>query len=173
MGPGQVELKDKIVASVAKTTMAFLRLKLLEAILGHTKPNEPFCAVNIKEAVSQQDGSVSLQQKKKTFYPDWNHCFDSHLHAGRRMQIIVMDRLSSLGQETPVAEVTVETEALAQECMEEDTGNAVKLAVSWLNSILDAALGKYCLHICAAVLVQAVIITVPPWPYALVFSCTV
>ena len=107
--------------------MAFLRIKLLEAIIDHTKPNEPFCAVNIKEALkSEADGSVTLQQRKKTFFPVWDRCFDSHIHQGRRMQIIVMDR----PEENPVAEVTVETEALAQECMEEDPGNALKLAVS-------------------------------------------
>jgi len=109
--------------------MAFLRIKLLEAIIDRGKPNEPFCAVNIKEAVSSGDGSVTLQQKKKTFYPDWDRCFDSHIHSGRRMQIIIMDRLEG-GSTAPVAEVTVETEALAQECVDEESGSAVKLAVS-------------------------------------------
>lgn len=109
--------------------MAFLRIKLLEAVL-KSKPNEPFCAVNMKESVRQDDGSVTLEQKKKTFYPDWDHCFDSHLRPGRKMQIIVKDRRPV---ETPLAEVTVETEALAEECMEEDPGNALKLAVSDTN----------------------------------------
>ncbi len=106
--------------------MAFLRLKLLEVVLNN-KPNEPFCAVNMKESVKQDDGTVTLEQKKKTFYPDWDHCFDSHLRPGRKMQIIVKDRRPV---EIPLAEVTVETEALAQECMDEDPGNALKLAVS-------------------------------------------
>ena len=110
--------------------MAFLRIKLLEVIIDRGKPHDPFCSVNIKEAVAAGDGSVTLQQQKKTFYPDWDRCFDSHLHHGRRMQIIVMDRPEG-SDVKPVAEVTVETEALAHECMDEpDSTNAVKLAVS-------------------------------------------
>ena len=111
--------------------MAFLRIRVSEAIVDHTKPNDPFCAVNIKEAVKGEDGAFSLQQKKKTFYPVWGRCFDSHLKPGRRMQIIVMDRADIPGADvTPVAEVTVETEQLAHECMDEEPGVAVKLAVS-------------------------------------------
>ena len=106
--------------------MAFLRINLLEAIIDHTKPNDPFCAVNIVEAICNDDGSITMQQQKKTFYPDWNRCFDSHLRKGRKMQIIVKDR-----PDTPVAEVTVETEALANECVDEEAGSAVKLAVSF------------------------------------------
>lgn len=45
------------------------------------------------------------------------------------MQIIIMDRLEGAST-APVAEVTVETEALAQECVDEESGSAVKLAVS-------------------------------------------
>ena len=70
---------------------------------------------------------MRLEQKKKTFYPDWDRCFDSHLRGGRKMQIIVMDRPQP---DVPLAEVTVETQALAGECLDEDEGNAVKLAVS-------------------------------------------
>ena len=111
--------------------MAFLRIKALEAIVDHTKPNDPFCAVNIKEAAEGEDGTIVLQQRKKTFYPQWNRCFDSHLKPGRRMQIIIMDRADVRGADvTPVAEVTVETQHLAQECMEEETNSALKLAVS-------------------------------------------
>ena len=40
-----------------------------------------------------------------------------------------MDRLEGAST-APVAEVTVETEALAQECVDEESGSAVKLAVS-------------------------------------------
>ncbi len=110
--------------------MAFLRVRLCEAIVDHTKPNDPFCAVNIKEAVKSDDGELSLQQKKKTFYPIWGRCFDSHLKPGRRMQILVMDRADIPGADaTPVAEVSVETEHLAHECSDEEQGVAVKLAV--------------------------------------------
>ena len=115
--------------------MAFLRIKLLEVLVDRGKPHDPFCAVNIKQAIEGGDGSVTLQQQKKTFYPDWDRCFDSHLHQGRRMQIIVMDRMEG-SDVTPVAEVTVETEALAHECMDEpESNNAVKLAVSCVVNI--------------------------------------
>jgi len=108
--------------------MAFIRLKLLEVLMDHTKPNNPFCAVNIKEAVQDERGGVQLQQHKKTFYPDWNRCFDSHLKPGRRMQIYVMDRADVPGAAvTTVAEVTVETGSLAEHC---EVENAVKIAVS-------------------------------------------
>ena len=112
--------------------MAFLRVKLLEATVDHTRPNDPFCAVNMKEAIVPASGGPAVyQQRKKTFYPIWEHCFDSHLHSGRRMQIVVMDRADVAGADaTPIAEVTVETEAIAQECSEEEAGAAVKLAVS-------------------------------------------
>lgn len=108
--------------------MAFLRLKLLEVIMDHSKPNDPFCAVNIKEASQDPAGQVVLQQHKKTFYPAWNRCFDSHLKSGRRMQIYIMDRADVPGADIiTVAEVTVATESLSQQC-EDDC--AVKIAVS-------------------------------------------
>ena len=107
--------------------MAFLRIKPLEAIIDHVKPLEPVCSVNIKEAITGENGVVRYDQRKKTFYPDWDRCFDSHLKPGRRMQIIVNDRGD--GNLRPLAEVTVETEALANECMQEEAASAVKLAV--------------------------------------------
>lgn len=107
---------------------AFIRIKLLEVIVDHSKPNNPFCAVNIKEAGQDESGLLILQQKKKTFYPEWNRCFDSHLKPGRRIQIFIMDRADVPGADViTVAEVTVETENLAQQC-EDDC--AVKIAVS-------------------------------------------
>jgi len=108
--------------------MAFVRIKLLEAILDHTKPVDPVCSVNIKEAVTGPNGAIALEQRKKTFHPDWDRCFDSHLKHGRRIQIIVNERAD--GVLRPLAEVTVETEALANECMEEEPSSAVKLGVS-------------------------------------------
>lgn len=108
--------------------MAFLRIKLLEAILDHTKPVDPVCSVNIKEAVAGPTGAVTLEQRKKTFHPDWDRCFDSHLKPGRRVQIIVNERAD--GVLRPLAEVTVEAEALANECMQEEAASAVKLGVS-------------------------------------------
>ena len=97
--------------------------------MDHSKPNNPFCAVNIKEASTDAEGVLQLQQHKKTFYPAWNKCFDSHLKAGRRLQIFIMDKADVPGADViTVAEVTVETENLADHC-EDD--NAVKIAVSY------------------------------------------
>ena len=102
---------------------SFSRIRLLEAVIKQDKkPAEPYCAINIKEL--EENGTVV--QKKKTYYPEWNRCFDSHVVEGRRMQIIVSDK-----PETPIAEVTVELNTLAEECREDSVaGNAVKLAVS-------------------------------------------
>ena len=107
---------------------AFLRIKLLEVLLDDRKPQDPYCAVNMKEPGTAvgPDGARVLQQTKKTFFPDWDHCFDSHLKPGRMMQVVVYDRP---GDEL-LAEVTVETEDLAHECQQEEPGSAVKLAVS-------------------------------------------
>lgn len=108
----------------------FLRVRLLEAVIEQgKKPVEPYCAINIKEV--EENGAIV--QKKKTFYPDWNRCFDSHIVEGRRMQIIVNDK-----PETPLAEVTIELSMLAEECKEDsEAGNAVKLAVSSHTSIVQ------------------------------------
>ena len=148
--------------------MSFLRVKLIEANFeeGGAVVADPYCAVKILEVHSQNDdGELQLIQKKKTFYPQWNRCFDSHLVQGRRMQVIVMDkqvgrRSAGIGAERetdafalpyyrilpscsvpfypltqeggndrPMAQVTVETEILAEECREETDGHVVKLEV--------------------------------------------
>ena len=85
--------------------MSFLRVKLIEANFeeGGAVPADPFCAVKILEVQSQNDdGEPQLTQKKKTFYPQWNRCFDSHLVQGRRMQVIVMDK--QVGRRSPALE---------------------------------------------------------------------
>ena len=107
--------------------------------MDHAKPADPTCSVNIKEAVAAEDGSVTYEQHKKTFFPDWDRCFDSHLKPGRRMQIIVNERIDLALR--PLAEVTVETEALASECMQEEEGSAVKLAVSRCCSVCCVHVG--------------------------------
>lgn len=104
----------------------FLRVRLLEAVLEQSKTSELYCAINIKEV--NEHGAIV--QKKKTFYPEWNRCFDSHVVEGRRMQIIVNDK-----PETPLAEVTIELNTLAEECKDDsEVGNAVKLAVSFTHA---------------------------------------
>ena len=64
---------------------AFLRIRLLECQLDNRR--ESFCSVSIKDAVHSPGEGIKLMQKKKTFYPDWGKCFDSHVLQGRRMQV--------------------------------------------------------------------------------------
>ena len=75
--------------------MSFLRVKLIEVQFEDLVVADPFCAVKILEVQKREDGDTQLQQKKKTFHPQWNRCFDSHLVDGRRMQVIVMDKVVS------------------------------------------------------------------------------
>ena len=73
--------------------MSFLRIRLIEANFdSKLETLDPFCAVKILELLKEEDGDSKLLQKKKTFYPQWNRGFDSHLVEGRRMQVIVMDK---------------------------------------------------------------------------------
>jgi len=51
-----------------------------------------------------------LVQKKPTFYPKWNTCFDCHLYKGRTIQIIVKNSVENNEQ---IAEVTVTADLLA------------------------------------------------------------
>ena len=32
-------------------------------------------------------GTANLEQRKKTMFPEWNSCFDSHLKDGRVVQV--------------------------------------------------------------------------------------
>ena len=104
----------------------FIRVKLIEVkfpLLKYDFVNEPSTSVNIMEREVTPTG-VDYTQKKKTFFPDWGRCFDSHIHEGRRMQIIVMD-----SPDVPISQVTVELLTLAEHYRTDSTGNAVKLAL--------------------------------------------
>ena len=82
--------------------MGFIRIKLIESTAGSEVWKEleaegqtwyPFCGVHIKEAVEVPGHGLQLVQKKKTIYPDWNRCFDTHLYEGKyfrdRLQILL------------------------------------------------------------------------------------
>ncbi|XP_070557525.1 protein kinase C delta type-like [Ptychodera flava] len=94
--------------------MGFIRVKLLQVEPGSKKMVDdgeafnPYCAVNVKEAVESQ-GQVQLLQKKKTIYPEWNKCFDAHVYEGRVVQLIVMNRPNKM-----LADVTIGVEVLAE-----------------------------------------------------------
>lgn len=78
--------------------MAFLRMKILSVEVDQaTKASysdfEPYCMVNIKEKVEASVSSAHgklFTQRKPSFYPE-NNEFDSHLHKGRLMQVIVLN----------------------------------------------------------------------------------
>ena len=59
--------------------------------------------------ISIIEKQISYIQKKPTFYPKWNTCFDCHLYQGRLILIIVKD--SETNKE--LAESTVSAESLA------------------------------------------------------------
>ncbi|XP_002740313.1 protein kinase C delta type-like [Saccoglossus kowalevskii] len=94
--------------------MGFIRVKLLQVEPGSRKMVDdgevfdPFCAINVKEAVESQGHGVQLVQKKKTIYPDWNKCFDAHVYDGRVVQIVIMNRPNKM-----LAEVTIGVDVLA------------------------------------------------------------
>lgn len=60
-----------------------------------------------------------MVQKKPTFYPKWNTCFDCHLYKGRTIQIIVKNSLNDKN----IAEATVSAEALANKAKDKLTLN--------------------------------------------------
>lgn len=54
-----------------------------------------------------------LIQRKKTFYQDWNKCFDVDLYTGRIIQMLIMH-----GQR-PLADATVKMHDLSNKCKED------------------------------------------------------
>ncbi|CAI4227803.1 unnamed protein product [Auanema sp. JU1783] len=66
-------------------------------------------AVNVKEKV-EVNGESRLVQKKKTFYPEWEKCWDTAVTEGRILQIILMH------QQTAVVEATMRLEDIISKC---------------------------------------------------------
>lgn len=101
---------------------AFLRVKILQVTQLPTYANDPQLAVDIKEAGAGQ---------KKSFFPEWGKCFDSHLTEGRRMHVIVKDKLPGQPVEAAekVAELTVLLDSIAQQCQLGGSGVS-KMSVS-------------------------------------------
>lgn len=56
-------------------------------------------------------GKFLLVQKKPTFYPKWNSCFDSHIYSGRCIQILVKN--SSEKKSIVLGDITLGIEELA------------------------------------------------------------
>jgi hypothetical protein len=78
--------------------MGFIRVKLIEVEQAEewkASSNgtfDPYCAIHIKEAVQTPGQGVQLVQKKRTIYPEWNKCFDTHLYPGRVISVVVMEK---------------------------------------------------------------------------------
>ncbi|XP_064604272.1 protein kinase C delta type-like isoform X2 [Liolophura sinensis] len=97
--------------------VGFIRVKLLQVEKGEgmvTAPGEvfdPYVAVNVKEAINSPGRGLQLVQKKRTIYPEWNTCFDSHLYDGRVIQMIVMERPNKF-----IADISIGARVLAEKC---------------------------------------------------------
>ncbi|CAB3987975.1 kinase C delta type-like isoform X1 [Paramuricea clavata] len=78
--------------------MGFIRVKLIEVEqaaewkVSSSGAFDPYCAIHIKEAVQTPGQGVQLVQKKRTIYPEWNKCFDTHLYPGRVISVVVMEK---------------------------------------------------------------------------------
>ncbi|XP_076469184.1 protein kinase C delta type-like [Babylonia areolata] len=95
--------------------VGFIRVKLLQADGGPSGLvlNDPFLAINIKEAVEIPSRGTQLVQKKRTLYPAWNTCFDAHLNEGRVIQMVLMERAGN----TSIADVSIGAKMLADKCV--------------------------------------------------------
>jgi len=106
----------------------FLRVNVVKsepAVPGLLYNVDTFVAINVKECLITEKGPSTLVQKKKTMYPDWNSCFDSHLHNGRVVQIVLMQKPNIL-----LSECNIGLQMLADKCKNKpasDTGTDVWL----------------------------------------------
>lgn len=91
--------------------MGFIRVKLIEVKPDPTwKMFDPFCAVHVKEAVMTETG-ITLVQKKRTIYPEWNKCFDTHNNEGRVITIVLKER-----PDVFLGDVTIGVQFLVDQC---------------------------------------------------------
>lgn len=103
--------------------MGFIRVKLIEVEPASTWVKDPqsfdcYCAVHIKEAVMSASQGISLVQKKKTIYPEWNKCFDTHLYEGRVITIVVLQKPTG----KVVADVSIGVQFLVDQCKRDAHG---------------------------------------------------
>lgn len=103
--------------------MGFIRVKLIEVEPALTWVKDPqsfdcYCAVHIKEAVMSASQGISLVQKKKTIYPEWNKCFDTHLYEGRVITIVVLQKPTG----KVVADVSIGVQFLVDQCKRDAHG---------------------------------------------------
>ncbi|XP_065674354.1 protein kinase C delta type isoform X2 [Hydra vulgaris] len=102
--------------------MGFVRIKLVEATAGsnvwkeleaESKTWDPYTGVHIKEAVEIPGQGLQLVQEKKTIYPEWNRCFDTHLKPGRMVTFVLMNKVDA----KIAGDVTVGVQFLADQCL--------------------------------------------------------
>ncbi len=104
--------------------MGFLRVKLLQAEAGDSWDSisgnawDPFCAIQIKEAVETPGKGIELVQKKKTIYPEWNRSFDTHVYPGRMINVAVMSKFDN----KLIGDVTFGVDFLAEQCRKSENG---------------------------------------------------
>lgn len=96
--------------------MGFIRVKLIEVEPAEEWKTangtfDPYCGVHIKEAVLTPGQGIQLVQKKKTIYPEWNKCFDTHLYDGRVISVVAMERPNKF-----LADVTIGVQFLVDQC---------------------------------------------------------
>ncbi|XP_035242779.1 protein kinase C delta type-like isoform X1 [Anguilla anguilla] len=97
----------------------FLRIAFNAFDLGALPPppEQPFCAIKMKESLNTERGKT-LVQKKPTMYPPWRSTFDAHIHEGRVLQVLLMKTA-----EESLSEVTVGVSVLVERC-KKDNGHA-------------------------------------------------
>ncbi|XP_077059263.1 protein kinase C, delta b [Siphateles boraxobius] len=90
----------------------FLRIAFNEFNLGDLPPmpEQPFCAIKMKESLSTERGKT-LVQRKPTMYPAWKSPFDAHIYEGRVIQVVLM----KTAEET-LSEATVGVSVIAERC---------------------------------------------------------
>ena len=125
--------------------MGFIRVKLIdvEPAPGWLKDAQPFdsyCAVHIKEAVISPTQGISLVQKKKTIYPEWNKCFDTHLYDGRVITIVVLQKPSG----KVIAEVSIGVQFLVDQCKRDSHG----FSSVWVSLDSFYYSTRFCYEIC-------------------------
>lgn len=108
--------------------MVFLRVRVLQVDLDEVEPSggeksEPYCAVNVLETVTLPSGGTQLVQRRKTVFPDWNKCFDSHLYDGRVIQVIIKNKPNKY-----LCEVSMKVQELAKMC-----GTNGDIKMTWLD----------------------------------------
>ncbi|CAM1306335.1 PRKCD (predicted) [Pycnogonum litorale] len=113
-------LEEKFRSLTPTMSEHFVRVKLLQVELGNEFPNDnniwdPYCSVNMKEAVETPGRGVQLVQRKKSLYPEWNSCFDVQLFRGSLVHVIVMDKPNKY-----VADVLLTAQVLADKCRDTD-----------------------------------------------------